>query len=349
VSVHLADPLTDPRWEELLAADPRASLFHTPGWLQALQLTYGYQPVVLTVSSRRDSHMSAGLPVCTVKSWFGTRAVSLPFSDHCEPLVKSQDELAQFRAYLTAGTRAGRWKYAEIRPRSGQRETGTPSRDFGASASYWVHRLDLRASVEELEARCHASCIRRAVRRAQREHLQRVQGAPDGLLKAFYHLLRLTRRRHGLPAPPIAWFRNLQRVFGDRFTIHLALLDDRPIAGVATFSFKNALTYKYGGSDARLHHLGGMPFLFWNVIRDAKSRGFDVIDLGRTDREQEGLVAFKDRLGAEREPLTYYRDSHVGAGALASNWLPRVGRRVATHLPSPALAVAGRVLYRHFA
>jgi hypothetical protein len=147
----------------------------------------------------------------------------------------------------------------------------------------------------------------------------------------------------------MAWFRNLQRLFGDRFNIHLALLDGRPVAGVATFSFKNALTYKYGGSDAHFHHLGGMPFLFWNVIRSGKSRGFNILDLGRSDKEQEGLIAFKDRLGAQREVLTYYRDSHVGAWPHASNGLPRLARRVAAHLPDPALAVAGRLLYRHFA
>src|SRR5262245_55208093 len=35
--VYAIDPLRDPRWAELVARHPKASVFHTPGWLLALQ------------------------------------------------------------------------------------------------------------------------------------------------------------------------------------------------------------------------------------------------------------------------------------------------------------------------
>jgi hypothetical protein len=48
MSVYEIDPLQDPPWEQFLARHPSASVFHTPAWLRALRLTYGYQPFVLT-------------------------------------------------------------------------------------------------------------------------------------------------------------------------------------------------------------------------------------------------------------------------------------------------------------
>src|SRR5262245_48008469 len=93
MDVHAFDPLHEPRWLEFVTSHPSASIFHTPGWLESLRRTYHFEPVALTTSA-------PGLPLrnalvfCPVRSWLtGARLVSLPFSDHCEPLVDDADEL----------------------------------------------------------------------------------------------------------------------------------------------------------------------------------------------------------------------------------------------------------------
>ena len=48
------DPIRDPRWPELLNRHPGATVFHTPGWLEALRRTYGYEPGVLTTAEREE-------------------------------------------------------------------------------------------------------------------------------------------------------------------------------------------------------------------------------------------------------------------------------------------------------
>ena len=105
--------------------------------------------------------------------------------------------------------------------------------------------------------------------------------------------------------------------------------------------------YKYGGSDAAYHRLGGVPFLFWRLIQDAHASGCTELDLGRSDLDQPGLIAFKDHLGATRSTLTYYRYPERHGEAPHSHWMPRVARRVLSHLPDAALDLAGRLLYRH--
>ena len=106
------------------------------------------------------------------------------------------------------------------------------------------------------------------------------------------------------------------------------------------------VVYKYGGSDTRLNALGGMPFLFWKIIQDAKQRGAYELDLGRSDCDDSGLIAFKEHLGAHRSPLTYWRSP---AGTVAANGgrVMQSARRAFLRLPGAMRRPAARFLYRH--
>src|SRR4030081_3521338 len=81
----IENPVGDRHWSELLERHPAASVFHSPGWLHALRQTYGYEPFVVTTSP--GPTLENGLVVCRVKGWTSRRLVSLPFSDHCDPLL----------------------------------------------------------------------------------------------------------------------------------------------------------------------------------------------------------------------------------------------------------------------
>jgi lipid II:glycine glycyltransferase (peptidoglycan interpeptide bridge formation enzyme) len=174
------------------------------------------------------------------------------------------------------------------------------------------------------------------------------EGTSESLLAKFYHLQQVTRQRHGMPPQPLAWFRNLVRGMGEHLAIHVASSEGRPVASILTLSFKKTMVYKYGCSDARYHRLGGMPFLFWKAIQKAKRAGFEEFDLGRSDADNAGLITFKDRLGAERSKLTYYRFPSRGTKPSTASWKIQSARRVLRHMPAPALNAAGRLLYKYF-
>lgn len=342
------DPVGDPRWSGLLDRHPTASVFHSPGWLSALRQTYGYEPFVVTTST--GPTLENGVVVCRVNGWTSRRLVSLPFSDHCDPLVDSSDDLSGILSILTGEAQTARRGSVELRPRAG---VGQP---FEAAAracglkpggKYCLHSLDLRAEPSEIFRRFHHSSTQRAVRRAEREGLTYEAGTSDRMLAAFYRLLRMTRRRHGLPPQPLTWFRNLVACLGDRVAIHVASKDGQPIASILTLSFKKTMLYKYGGSEAAHHRLGGMPFLFWRLIEDARARGFVELDLGRSDVDQPGLIAFKDHLGATRSTLTYYRYPKGQHQVARSGWMFGVARSVFARLPDAALDLAGKSLYKH--
>ena len=339
------DVIDSPRWAELLERHPAASIFHSPGWLNALRQTYGYEPFVVTTSA--GSTLESGVVACEVKGWASRRLVSLPFSDHCDPLVENPPDLSESLAFLLDYARKNGSTSVELRPTPlvGQAFATSGVAPLMPASAYCFHQLDLRAEETEIFRRFHHSSMRRAVRRAEREGLSYECGSSERLLTSFYPLLRMTRRRHRLPPQPLAWFRNLLTNLRDHVSIHVASKDRQPIAGILTLSFKKTAYYKYGGSDATHHRFGAMPFLFWRVIQDTRRRGFKELDLGRSDIDQPGLIAFKNHLGATQSTLTYYRYPRQPETA-RTHWIARAARGTFPYLPDVALDLAGKLIYK---
>jgi hypothetical protein len=113
--VSAIDPLQDSSWSALIANHPRASVFHTPGWLEALRRTYGFRPEAYTTSPSMDVLTDAFLFV-PIRSWLtGRRIVSLPFSDHCAPLFSSPEALTPILRHLRTALDRDKLKYVEFR------------------------------------------------------------------------------------------------------------------------------------------------------------------------------------------------------------------------------------------
>ena len=346
--VYQIDPLTDSRWPALLSRHPRASVFHTVGWLRTLRQAYGYKPMVFTTSPA-DAELQNGLVCCEVNSWLtGRRLVSLPFADHCDPLVEDGEELRALLAELGQGFSRGRLKYVEIRPRDPFMTVTPVVTGLQEAESFWLHEVDLARPARVVFSSMHKDCIQRKVQRAERERVLYQQGRSETLLEHFYQLLLRTRRRHQLPPQPFAWFRHLANEMGDGLTVRVAYQGDCPLASLLTLSFKDTVVYKYGCSDQRFSSLGSTPLLFWRTIEEATNAGITRLDLGRSDTDNQGLITFKDRLGGKRTRLQYYRQSAkpfdlVRQAGAATGF----AKRVFSRLPDAVLVASGRLLYRH--
>jgi CelD/BcsL family acetyltransferase involved in cellulose biosynthesis len=337
------DPLLDSRWKALVERHPRASVFHSTSWLRAIRDVYKYDPVVIS-GCPGEAPLSHGLLFCRVNSWLtGRRLVSLPFSDHCDPLVDNAEQLDLLLLHLKQGMKAERRKYIEIRP-----TTLAPGNQTGfqKSLTFYSHSIDLQKSTQQLFQSFHKDCVQRKIKRAERESLQYAEGVSESLLNDFYRLLVKTRRRQHLPPQPIAWFRGLIAAFGDRLKIRVASKDNVAVASILTIAHKKTMTYKYGCSDARFNKLGGTPLLFWKMIQEAKTNGFESVDLGRSDIDNEGLVAFKEHWGAPRVPLNYWRYPHKSHSQRVI-WKSRVVEKVVSVAPESSLVAAGKFLYPH--
>jgi CelD/BcsL family acetyltransferase involved in cellulose biosynthesis len=338
------NPLTDTRWDDLVACHPRSSAFHRRGWLEALQHTYGYEPLVLTSASAGEP-LTDGIVACRVSSWLtGTRLVSLPFADHCDPLFGESNEDLLSSDRLVGELTGQHYKYLELRP---LRAWASLRNQFLPFESFSFHELDLGPSLAQLFKGLHKDSIQRKIRRAEKEQLSYEAGRTEKLIKAFYDLQLITRKRHHLPPQPKSWFQNLVKYMGEAVNIRVARKNGAAIAAILTLRHRSTVIYKYGCSDGAFHQLGGMPFLFWKVIEESKASGAERLDFGRSEIDNEGLIAFKDKFGTTKRTLTYYRYPGKKEKQVYLHENSRLMRRMLCIVPDSVLSAVGRVLYRH--
>ena len=345
-NVYEVDPLRDARWADLLARHKVSTVFHSAAWLEALKRTYGYNAAALTTSPP-DQPLENAIVFCRVESWLtGRRVVSVPFADHCTPLVNSGEELECLLSHLKGECHGNRRRYAEIRAVDGALENQA---GFSESARYCLHRLNLRPSLEALMQGLHPSCIRRRLTRAMREGFVYEEGRAETLLQKLYQLALMTRRRQKLPPQPLAWFRNLISSMGEQLKMRLLFHAGQPAAGIVTIRFQQSMTYKYGFSDPKFHRLGSMQLLLWKAIEEAKREGLLEFDMGRSEWANQGLVAFKDRWGCRRSVITHLRYPARDALLDRASLPLRIAKRLFALAPDRVLTTAGNLLYRHVA
>ena len=341
------DPTQDPRWAELVRRHPKASVFHTVGWLEALRRTYGYKPVAFTTSSP-VGELKNGLVFCRINSWLtGNRLVSLPFSDHCEPLCDSQEDINFLIRYLQATVEHERWKYVEVRQVNGNIGQTDATKDLLPAAAYCLHVLDLRPNLDEVLRNLDKDSVQRRIRRAELAGLTERCGRSEDLLKEFYTLFIVTRGRHRLPPTPYAWFRNLIECLGEALEIRVAYKEETPISAILTLRFKDMVYYKYGCSIARFNKFGAIPWLLWRAIASGKSNGAKELDMGRTEEDNIGLLSFKNHWVPQPRRLVYWRFPDTPSLSSVNGWKLRMARHVFSSMPEGLRVMAGKLIYRH--
>lgn len=331
------DPLAGDAWDAAVLAHNEHSIFHRSSWAKVLAETYRHRPFYL-----KFPLCGTLVPIMEIRSPLtGRRGVSLPFSDFAGPLWgKGADPLQIYRELANIAVEQN-WRRLEIRDDRIPPPVATPS------VTYETHDLDLRAGIEALEASL-LPAVRRAFRKSARSDLRvRVETTPEAVSE-FYALHCRTRRRHGLPPQPIAFFRSIARHLiepGLGFVV-LARSGDRPVAGALFLHSGQRAIYKFGASDAELWHLRPNQPVMWAAIRHLVESGFEFLNFGRTASSDDGLRRFKLSWGCTARPLFYF--SHR-----SGSWTNPVREHreshpfLFSHLPLALNRVAGELIYPH--
>ena len=272
----------------------------------------------------------------------------MPFSDHCEPLCDSGEELERLVQHLLIERELHRYKYLQIRPvseyfgKTGGRNGWLPAEE------YFLHTLDLKPSLSELFGTFDKDSVQRRIQRAERAGITENCGRTEALLREFYRLFVLTRNRQGVPPTPYQWFCNLVAGLGKSLEIRVAYKGDRPIAAILTLRFREVIYYKYGCSDGRFNAYGATPWLFWQAITSAKSSGATQFDFGRTEKNNPGLLAFKNHWVAHPQRIVYWQYPAPSRHGSTESWNWKFAKGLFTVMPSRLNVVMGNFLYRHF-
>lgn len=340
------NPLEHLDWDAKLTEQNHSdrSIFHSSAWANVLAGTYGYEPIY--VVGRQSGNVCSFIPFMEVRSAFtGKRAIALPFTDKCEPLCADKAEFEElFRSSVEIG-KARKWRYLEFR--GGTSLFG----DVPASVSYYGHTLTLPANESHYFGQLK-SPVRRAIRKAEKSGVRVDISRERDTLEAFYTLHCKTRRKHGLPPQPFAFFENIHKhILGKGMGVTiLARWKRKPIAGAIFFHSGDAAIYKFGASDDRYLELRGNNLIFWEGIRWFLHRGAKTLDFGRTSLDNEGLRRFKLGWKAVESSIGYFRfslelEQFIQAKDDSSGW----HNHAFNALPLFASRMIGNVLYRHWA
>ena len=338
--VDFIDPHSDARWTAFIEAHPDALVFHHPRWMKVLESAYGYRQVSLACFE--DEEVVGILPLLEIRSRLtGVRAVSLPFSDCCTLLIREPSVGASLLDHVARLRTAQSWKYVEIR---------SESPEGAVAAEYVLHRVALQSDPERLFKTFEKKRTQYTLKKFDRTGVVVERRADAEAMASFIKLNYVTRQKHGIPPQPDRFFELFHTMLIAEGLGHIgvARFEGKAIAASVFLHYKGDIYHKYNASDESYLHLSANPGILWDTLRWGCVQGYRMADLGRSDRDGEGLIKYKRGWGAEETVLRYYRlppgvvksrGGATGSGGLL--------KPVMKHLPIPLLKALGKVLYGH--
>jgi lipid II:glycine glycyltransferase (peptidoglycan interpeptide bridge formation enzyme) len=279
----------------------------------------------------------------------GRRLVSLPFSDHCPLLAADEASANDLVDQAIRLAQEKRVRYLELR--TGVNDVLAKRTDLVAGDLYvrWLKPLD--ADTDAIWRSIHRSA-RQRVKKAQRRHVQIQMAESRESMEHYYRLHLLTRsKKHGMPAQSRRYFFGLWDAFAPSGVLRLWLAEHQGIVVAAAISLASgtAVRWAYNSSDEHYLPLAPNHLLIWSTISWACANGYSTLDMGRTARDNNGLMDYKRSWGAIMEPLAYYYYPRM-AGLVATSeksWKYRLLTGCWRRLPLRVAAPLGDYLYKH--
>jgi lipid II:glycine glycyltransferase (peptidoglycan interpeptide bridge formation enzyme) len=193
--------------------------------------------------------------------------------------------------------------------------------------------------------------VQRQVKKSQKLGVQvRIAQHRDEVAQ-YYRLNLQTRcKKHGMPAQPRSYFFELWDAFAENGAMQLLLAEYQGtvIAGMLLLASGTTIRYAYGASDEHYLNLAPNDLLIWTAIELGCLLGYQTLDIGRTACGNAGLMEFKRRWGAIKEPLHYYYP-HIAslASTSESSWKFRLLTSCWKRLPLQLAGPLGGYLYKH--
>jgi CelD/BcsL family acetyltransferase involved in cellulose biosynthesis len=346
LNIVCVDPRSDQLWRRLVDQVP-SGVFHSPGWIQVLTDTYGWEASAYVLLDDQGEP-KAGIPYCRITDMLGERIVTLPFSDYCDPLVSDAECWRSLVDRLVPEQRP-------INVRCLHNDLPLSDERFALVKQAKWHRLDLRPDFDALWHAIHDS-TQRAIRKSQREGVTVRVAQSEQELRFFFEMhLKVRKYKYGLLAQPYSFFQNIWRHFVDEqhgFLL-LAISEDKIVAGDFFLDWKDTLYYKFNASvPGDLSHRPN-DLLIWEGIQQGKNRGLTYLDFGLSDIDQEGLVRYKRKFGTEEKTISFLRHEPNGGPTRAEKEMRALLEKL-THrftdklVPDSVTEQAGEDLYRLF-
>nr|CRH08074.1 Conserved protein of unknown function, putative acyl-CoA N-acyltransferase [Candidatus Magnetococcus massalia] len=281
------------RWDAFVTAHGEGSFFHLSGWQRLLEELYGHTSYYLY--AEQAGQIVGVLPLARVTSrLFGDQLVSTPFCVYGGALASSAEVL---QALLkTARQMAELLDVDHLELRSSQ-----------PLDARWVPKPLYATFRKPIVADPEANLM--AIPRKQRAEVRR--GIKAGLsvtlesdVSGGYAIYAESLRNLGTPVFPVGHFQTLKRIFGDGVEMAVVRDGGQPVSSVLSFYYKDQVLPYYGGARPTGRRVGAYPYMYYDLMNRAASRGARVFDFGRS-KVGTGAYDFKRFYGFSPEPLHY--------------------------------------------
>ncbi len=317
------------------------TLFHSEQWRQAVE--HAFDLKVLTFSPTTEPDGAAFYS--TLSDIRGERVVCTPFSDFCDPQLRTIEGWREFAVHLRSFGRP-----ITIRPFRSRLAIEDDS--FEQRHELLWHGIDLSNGAEHVWDGLK-SRNRTAIRRADKLGISfRWTSSIDDLRRFHAMHVDLRKSKYRMLAQPFTLFEALHDRFGDDMALILAEdADGDPVAGMVYFAYNGVWYYKFGASYPRPYRPNAAMIM--SACREGEARGLSMLDMGRSDIDQPGLVDFKRTFASEELELTtlHWQPEHHdnSTGTEVGATLGSVTKLLTDpDVPNRVTAEGGELLYRYF-
>jgi FemAB-related protein (PEP-CTERM system-associated) len=284
-------------WDAFVDATPGGSFYHLFDWKGLVERELRHRTEYL-LARRADATIAGILPLVFVESrLFGRILCSLPFMNYGGPVAATPAAAQRLVARANELAREFRADYLELRC-AAPIETG-----MLVSLRKISMTVPLMSDPEKLFA-SFTSKHRTNIRRAQKNDLNVIGGGREHL-PVFYSMLEQSWRSLGTPLYSRRYFEAIVDTFGDRVRIFVCRQKETPIAVAFNGHGNGAVEGMWAGADPAFRNLQPNYVLYWEMLRDACTRGLTRFHLGRSTADS-GAEAFKSKWNAEVQQLYWY-------------------------------------------
>jgi FemAB-related protein (PEP-CTERM system-associated) len=281
---------------EGFVAEARASLFHRPRWLQAVEAGSGQRAAGLV--SERMGVLTGWLPLTEVRSaLFGKALVSSGFGVGGGIVAANDAAVQALAAHAEAYAAEGGFAGVELRG-------GAIPQDWDSWSDKHCGFERPLAADDEAELLAIPRKARAEVRKGLGFGHRITTGRGRADLAAHYACYSESVRNLGTPVFPRSLFNAMLEAFPDASDILTVWQGVKPLASVLSFYHDGAVMPFWGGGVFAARGARANEVMYYELMLHARRHGMIRFDFGRS-KTGSGPFAFKKNWGFAPEPLTY--------------------------------------------
>ncbi|MGE5207044.1 MAG: FemAB family XrtA/PEP-CTERM system-associated protein [Chlamydiota bacterium] len=328
-------------WDAYVCQHPNATPFHLTAWKRAIEKAFGFQSRYLV--AEEQGMVRGVLPLFQVRNpVMGKVLLSTPFAVYGGVCASDEEAANALRQAACRIALEENVQYLELRQQSG---SGDP--EFQVKQLYVAFGQELPATADRL-LQGFPRDTRYMIRKAEKNGLRAV--VDNSQLDSFYEIYAHSVRNLGTPVFARRFFRILLEEFREQCELSVIWHQERAVAAVLSFRFRDQILPYYGGSLWEARRLAANNFMYWDLMKRSLESGLRYFDFGRS-KVGTGSYAFKTQWGMTEQALPYefylVRRKHMPNFSPANPRFHLAGS-LWKRLPFPLTKMLGPALVRLF-